>query len=126
VDEPEPPAPAPAERVTTQRTPEDLWELFASLTDMQATRVIEPFIGQWMEISGPVDSVGNWDGHFAQVTLNRPKDPYHHIFFMFRSEGWVPRLATLATGDRLTIRGEIERIDRISIQLTNCEIVDGS
>jgi hypothetical protein len=124
--EPEPATP-PVERHLIHRTPQELWELISGLTDMQATKVVEPFIRQWMEISGPVRGVGEWNGGFSQLTIYRGRGlTSRPVFCMFRDETWVPRLATLSSGDRVVVTGEIERIDHVSIQLTNCEIVDPS
>lgn len=115
--------PRPLERHVVRRTPEELWGLIAGLTDMQAGRVIEPLVGQWMEVAGLVGSVGPWTGTFSQVTFDR-KD-YHWIYLMFRDKAWLPRLSTLKAGDRLMVRGQIERISRLDIQLTDCELVEG-
>jgi hypothetical protein len=111
----------PPERHVAQRTAEELWGLFAGLTDMQAGKVVEPLLGQWMEVAGLVRSVGQWTGTFSQVTFDR-KD-HHTIFLMFRDKSWLPRLSALKAGDRLIVHGRIERIGRLDIQLTDCELV---
>lgn len=111
----------PPERRVVQRTPEELWGLFAGLTDMQAGKVVEPLVGQWMEVAGLVCSVGQWTGTFSQVTFGREDN--HAIYLMFRDKSWLPGLSALKAGDRLIVRGQIERIDRLDIQLTDCELV---
>ena len=109
----------------TRRTPEELWTVFDGLTDMQAAKVIAPFIGQWIEVTEAVRGVGDWDGRFSQLTVYRGEGLISRpVYCLFRDEAWVPRLATLSEGDQITLVGEIERIDRVSIQITNCELVD--
>jgi len=113
------------ERQDAGRAPAELWDLFAGLTDMQAAAVIEPFVGTWIELSGAVDSVMDFDS-FVQVTLDRGEDgPHRHhtSYLMFTSEDWRTPLARLAEGDAITVRGEIERVTRVDMQLTNCAIV---
>lgn len=45
-------------------------------------------------------------------------------FMIFRDQGWFDRLSTLRRGDKITVIGQITRVNGIEIQLENCEIVD--
>ena len=102
--------------------------MFGDLTDIQAQAVLAPFIGTWIEISGAVDSVMDFDS-FVQVTLDREEDgPYrrHTSYLMFPAEEWRGPLARLANGDPITVQGEIERVTRVDVQLQKCELVEDS
>jgi hypothetical protein len=47
------------------------------------------------------------------------------VFMMFRDRSYVEnRLSVLRKRDQITVQGQIERIDPISVQLTSCELVD--
>lgn len=106
------------------RTPEDLWALFAGLTDLQAAKVIEPFIGKRMTVSGPLRNVGEWMGTFSQASLDRA-DP-HTVYLHFWDKSWLDHLSVLKRGDAITARGVIARIERIGMLLTDCELLDGA
>jgi hypothetical protein len=74
-----------------------------------------------MRVSGRVGSVGAWTGYSSQVTFKQVRDPT--VFMMFRDREVVEnRLTVLRKGDPITVVGEIERIDPIRAQLTNCEL----
>jgi hypothetical protein len=47
------------------------------------------------------------------------------LYLMFTNSAWVDRLSRLKAGDQLTVRGQIEKVDRLDIQLTDCELVEG-
>jgi hypothetical protein len=120
-------APVPVQAVTAQpidlhRTPEELWALFDGLTDLQAAKVVESSLGKRMTLSGDVRNVWPWNGTSSQVTLETV--PHHSIYLMFLDKSCVDRLSTLRQGDRVTVRGLVERIGRYDVQLAGCEFVD--
>lgn len=118
-------------RVFVNETPEYLTGLFKDRTAIQAQKLADPYYGKWMKVSGPVGSVGSWTGYFVQVTFDRGDllrgymfgEPPPAVFMMFRDESVLDRLAILEPGDQITVVGSIERIDRTSVQLRDCELV---
>jgi len=83
-----------------------------------------------MKISGPLGDVISSGPTLAQLTLERPEVPltertwayYTDVYMMFR-EPWIERLAILKRGDKVTVIGQIQRIDSTTIQLEKCEVV---
>lgn len=126
VDELATPEPSKAEaKPLLRRTPYELWGLFEGLTDMQAHKVLTPLIGRPIQVSGTVSGVGAWTGSFSQVTLETDAEWRHHsIYLMFRDESWVAQLEALQDGDQITVRGELDRLSRVDIQLDNCQLME--
>jgi tRNA_anti-like len=107
--------------------PRELVGLFKRETSVQAQKQADAFYGKWIRVSGVISDVGAWSGFSSQVTIYYRKADLTSfpVFMMFRDREYVEnRLATLRKGDTITVQGEIERIDSVSVQLTNCELVD--
>ncbi len=111
-----------ASRVFVESTPKDLVALFKTRTSAQAQRVLEPLYGQWMRLHGTVGDVGEWTDSGSEVVFQSPpRDPY--VSMMFKDKNVFDNsLSVLKAGVRITIVGQIERIDAAGIQITNCEI----
>jgi hypothetical protein len=111
-------------------TPEYLLSIFGEHTDIQSAKLTSAYLGKWMKVSGPLGNVISSAPTRAQLTFERPEVPlakrtwfyYTSLFMMFR-EPWIDRLSIMKSGDKLTVIGQIARIDKISIQLENCELV---
>jgi hypothetical protein len=109
-----------------KRSLREIWDLFDGLTDLQADRVIAPFIGERAEISGAIHSVMDFES-FVQVTLARDEDhPYnlHTTYCIFNDRKWRTALARMSVGDLVTIRGNFERITSVDMQFRTCELVN--
>ncbi len=115
-----------SDRIFVQKTPQDLTNLFGRQTSILAQRQADAFYGKWMRVSGRLGDVSAWNGFSSIVTFARKtfgKDST--LFMMFRDEQTAKsRLQVLSAGERITVEGEIARIDRFSVQLTNCTLVD--
>jgi len=116
-----------ADRVFVSQTPRELVGLFKHQTAILAQRQADVFYGKWIRLSGRLDTVGAWTGYFSQVTFAQPPGVGTTVFMMFRDREVVEnRLSVLRKGAHVTVEGEIERIDSVSVQLTNCELaLDG-
>jgi hypothetical protein len=114
-----PTAPASALGDDIHRTPEELWAMFDGLTDMQAQRLIAPFIGRPMVIADFVRSVTPWRSSWATVYAQRE---LRQIALHFTDTKWLPTLEALKMGDAIVVRGEIEIITAQSLWLDNCVI----
>jgi hypothetical protein len=105
-----------------RRSPQEVWDLFNGLTDLQAAPVIRPFIGQSMVISGRVSSVTPWDGFNCQVSFQRPMaSPY--VAAYFEDKKWLAALSSLKEGDEITVRGTIETVTRFYMFLGDSELL---
>jgi hypothetical protein len=112
-------------RIFVDVTPAYLGGLFEGHTDIQAQKLIQPFVGKWMEISGKLGEVSEGHG-FLQVTLQSAY-PLVTILavrvYMHFHVKWTDRLSVLRQGDALTIVGQIDRVDKLSVVLRACELV---
>jgi hypothetical protein len=115
----------PPDRIFVDRKPRELVGLFKRETSVQAQKQAEAFYGKWLKVSGPLGDVGAWTGNFSQVTFAYKTFFDVTVFMMFCDCAYVEnRLSVLRKGDRITVQGQIERIDPISVQLTSCELVN--
>lgn len=88
------------------------------------------YLGKWMKVSGSLGNVISTTPNRAQLTFERAEVPiteqkwfdYSDFYMMFKKP-WIDRLAIAKRGDKLTVIGQIERIDGVSVQLQNCELV---
>jgi hypothetical protein len=105
-------------------TPEYLVGLFKDHTSIQANKLIEPFIGKWMKVSGHLNEVLSSTPDFAQVSFSGRglTSDLAGIYMYFRSKDSIERLAILRRGDALTIVGEIREINSVQLTLESCEL----
>ena len=105
-------------------TPEYLLGLFKDHTSIQARKLIEPFIGKWMRVSGDLSEIISSTSDRAQVTFSGRglTGNLAPVFMYFRTKESVERLAILRRGDSLTIVGKISDINLVQIDLDPCEI----
>jgi hypothetical protein len=108
--------PTSSSRSYTDRTPEGLIAfLSGGLTDMQAQKLVAPFLGKWMQVSGAVSHVGDT----GQVTFKG-----REVYMWFRGPEWLDRLAMLSPGSQISVVGRITKIQYSSVRLEDCELVD--
>jgi len=105
-------------------TPEYLLGLFKDHTYIQAKKLIIPFIGKWMRISGNLEEVISSTPKFAQVTFSGRglSSELARVYMYFRTEESIDRLTLLRRGDSLTIVGRIQDLNGVQVDLENCEI----
>jgi len=111
-------------------TPEYLISIFREHTDIQGATLTAAYLGKWMKVSGSLRNVISTTPNLAQLTFERAEVPltertwfdYTDFYMMFKKP-WIDRLAIAKRGDNLTVVGQIERIDAVSVQLENCELV---
>ncbi|MFH1653512.1 MAG: OB-fold nucleic acid binding domain-containing protein [Pseudomonadota bacterium] len=94
------------EREMVNRTPRELLSFYMpDRTTQESNRLIQPFVGQWIEVSGSIYDVGHGapDGDQTAVILRNGTD---QIECRFRRE-WKDKLDRLAKGEFVKIIGEI-------------------
>jgi hypothetical protein len=106
-------------------TPEDLVGAFTGRTTPQGQDLCADYIGKWMEVSGPIQDIYNYDGFLtsmfypsrtvAMVAL-RPS-----IFLVFRRR-WIRRLSALHPGENITVFGRVRSIESYVLRLDRCEL----
>jgi len=103
-------------------TPDYLMALFDQHTSIQAQRLIEPYIGKWMRVSGKLGNVSN-NEYFAQVVFEHRPSSYPRIYMLFRQPNRSDRFSVLRRGTQLTVLGQIQEVAQLTLQLDNCELI---
>src|SRR6202165_4162405 len=119
----EPPARAlvsvtPARRMLA-KTPEQLVAMCANLTSLQAKRLVAPYIGEWMEIEGPVENVHGSSDDFGAVRIEG-----RLLAMFFQGKARLKQLELLARGDRIKVHGKISAISLFGVDLVDCVILE--
>ena len=111
-------------------TPEYLISIFREHTGLQGAKLTADYLGKWMKVRGSLGNVISTTPNLAQLTFERAEVPLtkrtwfdYTSFYMMFKKPWIDRLAIVKRGDKLTVIGQIERIDGVSVQLENCELV---
>lgn len=113
-----------ADSQATDVTPVRLTGFFENRTDIQAQRTVEPFIGKWMTVSGPLGNVSAFKT-ISQVTFAPETFDSTTVYMYFKDRETVEtRLYGLKSGDQLTVRGRIDKVTSHSVDLEDCELVD--
>jgi hypothetical protein len=95
------------------------------MTDIQAHKLVRPYYGKWLRLSGALDSVERWSEsrRYSYVSLRNFIPPEAHVLFRFRDKQVLGnRLALLATGTEITVIGEIQSVTENYITLDMCEL----
>lgn len=112
---------AEAKRKVLDVTTEYLTGLYTGHTDIQGARLVQPYLGKWLKVTGEVANVSPWRRGYASVDLEGRLD----LGLYFTDKDYVDdRLAVLRIGEPVSIVGEIEKITRTSVWLDNCELVE--
>lgn len=112
-----------SERVFVDVTPQELTKPFDTYVAAQAERLLQPYIGKWFRVTGPISNVHQHENFWQVFTpfYTAPNRLPQHISLNFSVE-WSGRLSVLARDATITAIGEIERIDSSTIFLRNCEL----
>ncbi len=111
--------------VGTSITPEYLVSAFKEHTHVQARKMIEPFIGKRIRVSGQLAEVLSSTPEFAQVTFSRQVplgEEYVTIYMYFHTRARIDRLAILRRGDSITVSGRIKEVSAVQIDLDDCDL----
>jgi putative nucleic acid binding protein len=113
----------PPNREIIDATPDYLVALFDQHTSIQAQRLIEPYIGKWMIVSGRLRDIAD-HGHGSQLTFESSAiNEFGVVFMWFRQPDRSDRLSVLRRGTELTVLGQIRWVNKIEVNLDNCELV---
>lgn len=103
-------------------TPEYLLGLFRQHTSIQAQRLIQPFLGQRMRVSGVIGDVSATSNFVSLVFgTDGHLDPRLRMYFDLE---WADRLAVLPRGTQLTVVGRIDEVSKGGLELEDCELED--
>ena len=103
--------------------PERLLGVFEGRTELQARSLIQPEIGKWMVVTGPVLGVTPLSSGSVLVAL-RVADAHSGLLMTFCSFAVVtPELEKLSQGDSVTIEGQLEEVSSLGVQLDHCKLI---
>jgi hypothetical protein len=110
--------------VSASITPAHLLSFFKDRTSIQAQKLVAPFIGKWMKLSGNLDEVLSSNPSRAQVTFSGRGlgSELACVYMCFRTEDSIDRLSILKRGDSMAVVGRITHADAIQLDLDNCEL----
>lgn len=111
----------PSERIFVNVGPEYLSKFFLQHTDIQAARLIEPYIGKWMKVLGVVKDVSKVTKETVVVMERSSETDSLIVFAYFSDPKWVERVVLLRRDDVLVVIGRISRVTLTSIYLNFCE-----
>ncbi len=93
---------------------------FEGRTEIEAERLVQPYLGKWVRVSGTVANVvGGGDRASFTVTLENK-----YAFFNFREDRWRSRLEVLRQGAHISLLGRITSIHSWKIDIDDCELLN--
>ena len=113
------------ERVYIHRSPKAIVQASRRLTSIAIENFSKPYVGKWMTIEGKVFNVSKLDetisvSVFEEIENEMPAG----IFMRFAKRKWMPHLEMLEKGDTIKAQGVFLSVDRRSITLEDCELLD--
>ena len=112
---------------TLSKTPSELVDVYKGRTVAQGEALAVIYQGKWLTVSGEVGDVTIHKGDrfffppTASVTFAQLAKP---TVFMNFGRVWITRLSMLRTGERITVLGQIDNVERFSVWLKKCELLD--
>lgn len=94
-------------RVIANVSPEYLCGFFEHHMTIHAQKLIAPFVGKWMKISGRLENVNDYS-EYLSVSLEEYLPPNIHVIFYFNSD-CKNRLEILKPGDQISFIGQIPK-----------------
>jgi hypothetical protein len=106
-------------RSFTDATPNYLLQIYNNHTDIQASRLVQPYMGKWMKVEGIVEQVAPepyGGGIYAVIAYD--KDAFLGLRF---KANWHDRVFSLVKGDRIAVVGRLENVQPMGLTLSECE-----
>lgn len=125
---PKPGSTANEERVLLDVKLEYLLGFFTKYNEAQAQKLIETYLGKWVQISGEVFDVSRYSDE-SIVTISPPTPTIFGVLAQFEEQRWVDRVQVLNRGEPITVFGQLTKMKSISpkyvtIWLDKCEVVE--
>lgn len=110
-------------RTIVNASPEYLCGFFKNHMHIQAQKLVAPFIGEWIKITGRVENIVDHSPHFLSVRLTEYLQLKLTVFIYFESV-WRHKLEQFKPGDQMTLIGRIDMVQEMSMDLKKCELLD--
>ena len=122
-----------AKRTVLDVKPEYLADFFKKYNDAQAQKLIESYVGKWVQLSGEVIDVSRYKSEpNATVTMRVTRGATHFgVIAEIEEERWADRALVLRRDEQITVFGRLAKItalspDHVTFWLDKCELVEGS
>ena len=104
--------------IPAEVTLEQISQPFQELTQIQAIRATERYIGKWMRYSGEITNIVKGNAIFLRDRENQDG----RVVAIFEDD-WRERLELLPRGKRITVEGQISNIESAGVWLKKSEII---
>jgi hypothetical protein len=110
--------PPTSERVIVDTTPSELMEKYKGRSGLEADRIVAPYIGKWIKISGKADYIQG-AGNGALVTIK--PDAFTAAFLYFDAK-WLDKLSVLPMHSAISALCQINYVGPSGSKFVNCEL----
>jgi hypothetical protein len=117
------PATLPDARILIRQSPESLVSMCKNLTGIESSRRMEPYIGKWIQVIGNLDAADDYFGKMRLDFWPHSGGSGHTTIMTFDTDKWGDHINLLQRGTRITVLGKISRVDSVTLQLTDCELI---
>lgn len=123
-------ASSPEKEQVVDVEPQYLTGLFEKHTSIQAQELVKPFIGKWMNVSGPLGNAIPIRPTLVQVSFENPNAiagphyPRTVVLMLCHGEERVDYVRLLKRGDMMKILGQIKEVGNHQVILDNCIFLD--
>lgn len=120
---------AGADRQFLNVSPDTLMEFYTDKTALQGDKLLEPYRGKWIEVSGSVSNVtsNEYPKEWILVICKLPKQdddfPRKGFSAIFSDNEQMALARTLIIGSNVKVVGKIKGADYMSISLDEAEII---
>lgn len=113
-----------------EATPAYLLSLGNGVSSIQAEHNLEPYIGKWMKWRGAVSDV--WSNNLGSggtvvVFVEPPADPKKpdpsKLIECFFDGNWTDQVRLMPVGKVITVKGTLNKLDRLTTILSHCQIL---
>jgi hypothetical protein len=104
-------------------TPQFLQSLLKAHTEVQAEKLLDIYVGKWMQLSGEVCHVGKFEYGSSTVMFAGQPDKDDPAVMLYFSKVWTERLSVLRLGNNINVIGRIGSVNGLRVRLDDCELV---
>lgn len=104
-------------------SPAYLSGFYEQYTSIQADKLAQAYIGQWIKVSRSVWNINAISNQQLFVVTSAMEDNQPFMTMVFDGS-WGERLHLIKRNDKITVVGQIKDVSRTTVELDNCELAD--
>ena len=113
------------DRNFTEKSAREIFNDLDDLTSMKEEERAKFYMGKWLRVQGVIDDISQYEA-VVTIRFSAKRLSFRSVDMAFSDESTCARLRTLDKGDRLAVIGKITYANSLSIELTDCELVENS